>query len=192
MNVHEPMTVLTDYMLTIASAIFAIRLWRSNRLWALAFVFTASGSFFGGTFHGFGPMVTPIAAQALWKATTFSIGLASFYLLIGVKRRRAIAVFAIVKLVAYLSWMISHDAFVWVIVDYATTLVIVGVVQLVWRTPSTRWVIGSIAVSAIAAIVQITGNNVLYHLIQLVGLWLLYRGGTLMNRSTAPPMTQPT
>lgn len=192
MTIHEPMTLATDYMLTIAAAIFAWRLWRTNRMWALAFVFTACGSFFGGTYHGFAPMLLPIAVLLLWKATTFSIGLASFFLLLGSSVKRGIAIFAIVKFVAYISWMITHDEFIWVIADYATTLLIVGIVQLVWRGASTPWVIGSIAVSVVAALVQISGNNDLYHLIQLVGLWLLYRGGKLMNQSTARPTIQPT
>ena len=31
MTIHEPMTLATDYLLTIAAAVFAIRLWRTNR-----------------------------------------------------------------------------------------------------------------------------------------------------------------
>jgi hypothetical protein len=50
--VNEPITMATDYMLAIASTIFAILLWRRDvRLWAIAFLFTACGSFFGGTYH---------------------------------------------------------------------------------------------------------------------------------------------
>ena len=88
----------------------------------------------------------------------------------------------------------------WVIVDYGIALLIVGAVQLWRRGPSTPWVIASIAVSVIGALVQMTGirlhehfnHNDLYHMIQLVALWLLYRGGKLTNPSTAQPTTQPT
>ncbi len=198
MTVSEPMTLATDLMLTVAALVFAAKLWRVNRMWALAFLFTAAGSFFGGIYHGFAPMVTPPAALLLWKATVFSIGLASFFLLMG--SGRALAVIAIVKLVVYMSWMIAHDDFVYVIADYGLTLLIVGIVQFVRRGPSTPWVIASIVVSVIGALVQQSGfalhrhfnHNDLYHVIQLIALWLLFRGGMLMNPSTVPPTNRPT
>jgi hypothetical protein len=182
-TVHEPMTLATDLLLTAAATVFAVRLWRVHRPWALAFLFTAAGSFFGGVHHGFAPTMTPLASLVLWKATVFSIGLASFFLLMG--SGRALAVIAIVKLVVYMSWMITHNEFVYVIADYGLTLLIVGIVQLVRRGPSTPWVIASIVVSVIGALVQQSGfalhrhfnHNDLYHMIQLVALWLLYRGG---------------
>jgi hypothetical protein len=197
MNLHEPTTLATDYLLTIAAAVFAIRLWRTNRQWALAFLFTAAGSFFGGTYHGFGPVVGALAATVLWKLTVFSIGLASFFLVLGSGRQLLLV--ALVKLIVYMSWMTVHSDFVWVVIDYGIALLIVGVVQLVRRGPSTPWVIGSIVVSVLGALVQMSrftlhehfNHNDLYHLIQLVALWLLYRGGRLTNPSTAPPMTPP-
>ena len=104
------------------------------------------------------------------------------------------------KLVVYMRWMITHNDFLYVIADYGLTLLIVGIVMLTRRGPATPWVIGSIVVSVIGALVQQSGfalhrhfnHNDLYHVIQLVALWLLYRGGTLMNPSTAPPTSQPT
>lgn len=189
--VDEPTTLATDYLLTIAAAVFATRLWRTNRMWALAFLFIAAGSFFGGSHHGFAPTLTPLASLALWKVTVFSMGLASFFLLAGSGRRMAVV--AIVKLIVYTSWMITHDAFIYVIADYGLTLLLVGIVQLVWRGPSTPWVIGSIVVSVIAALVQQSGfslhqhfnHNDLYHVIQLGALWLFYRGGMLSASQSA-------
>jgi len=185
-------TLATDYLLTIAAAVFAARLWRTNRMWALAFLFTACGSFFGGTYHGFVPVLAPPVAAALWKATIYSIGLASFFLLAG--SSRALVVVALVKFIIYASWMITHDDFTWVIVDYGVTLLIVAIVV------RSRWVIGSIVVSVIGALVQQSrfalhrhfNHNDLYHVIQLVALWLLYRGGRLMNPSTERPTNRPT
>jgi hypothetical protein len=191
-NVHEPLTLATDYILTIAAAIFAARLWRMNRMWALAFLFTAAGSFFGGSYHGFVRSISSVNGVLLWKATVFSIGLASFFLLAGSHRK--LLPFAVVKLVIYASWMITHNDFVWVIADYGITLLIVGIVV------RTRWVLASIAFSVIAAIVQMSrfalhprfNHNDLYHVIQLIALWLLYRAGMLRNRSTDQPTSQPT
>lgn len=198
MNVQEPMTLATDYLLTIAAAIFGARLWRTNRMWALAFFFTAAGSFLGGTNHGFAQVIGPFPAAVLWKLTILSIGLASFFLLAGTSRK--LVLLAIVKFIVYASWMITHDQFLWVIIDYGVTLLIVGIAMLVKRGPSTPWVIASIVVSVIGAGVQQSGfdlhkhfnHNDLYHVIQLFALWLLYRGGMLMSRSTEQPSTRPT
>jgi hypothetical protein len=198
MNVHEPMTLATDYLLTIAAAVFSIRLWRTNRNWALAFLFTAAGSFLGGTYHGFFPVMDLWASIVLWKMTVFSIGLASFFLVIGTSRE--LLLLALVKLIIYMSWMTMHGGFIWVIADYGIALLIVGIVLLLRRGPSTPWVIGSIGVSVIGALVQMSrfslhehfNFNDLYHVIQLVALWLLYRGGKLMNPSTVPPTIRPT
>ena len=198
----EPTTLVTDYLLFVAALVFAVRLWRGFRAWSLAFVFTALASLLGGTYHGFVHVLTPFAADVTWKATVFSIGLASFFFLLGTAH--ALAAFAVVKLILYTSWMITHDAFVWVILDYGVTLLIIAAVQIAaWireRAPSAPWVIGSIAVSIIGALVQASGftlhrhfnHNDLYHVIQLVALWLLYRGGRLMMSSTSRPMTPPT
>lgn len=191
MSLAEPMTFATDMLLAIAAFVFSARLWRVNRMWALAFLFTGFGSFFGGTHHGFAPMMSPLTALLSWKATVFSIGIASFFLLAGSHRKLQIV--AIMKLIVYISWMITHNDFVYVIVDYGLTLLIVGIVV------RTRWVLGSIVLSVLGALVQQStlalpplNHNDIYHVIQLIALWLLYRGGRLMNRSTAPPTTQPT
>lgn len=208
MIVHEPMTLATDYLLAIASTIFAMRLWRVHRLWALAFLFTACGSFFGGTSHGFAPMLERLARVTLWKATVFSIGLASFFLLIGTAKRtargrwKALVPFAVIKLVIYLSWMITHDGFVWVIADYGLTLLMVGALVLMPRDRDTLCVLDSIALSVVGALIQMSrfslhayfNYNDLYHVIQVVALWFLYRGGMLMsamNRSTERPTIPP-
>lgn len=182
MNVKEPMTLATDYLLCVAAAVFAARSWRTNRMFALAFLCTALASFFGGTYHGL------LQSPVLWKATVFSVGFASFFLLAAYLPR-----IAVVKLVAYTSWMIVHDDFLWVIVDYGITLLLVGAMQLVRRGPATPWILGSIAVSVLGAIVQQQrfalhqhfNHNDLYHLIQIAGLWLLYRGGLLAGVTTS-------
>lgn len=192
------MTLATDCLLCIAAAIFAVRLWRVNRMWALAFVFTSLGSLAGGVYHGFAPVTAPITVLVLWKTAVFSIALASFFLLAG--SGRILTMIGIVKLVVSVSWMITHNDFGFVIADYGVTLLLIGIAQLVHRQPSTKWVLDSIAVSIVAALVQQSGfdlhrhfnHNDLYHLIQLVALWLLYRGGMLMNPATAPPSTRPT
>jgi hypothetical protein len=185
------MTLATDYLIAIAALIFAWRLRGTHRLWSLAFVCTALAALLGGTYHGFVPHLAPLAAIALWKATIFSVGFASFFLLLATSRR--LAPFAVVKLVLYTSWMIAHDDFVWVIADYGVSLLVLAAIQLAaWlrhRAASAPWILASVAVSMLAAAVQASGltlhqhfnHNDLYHVIQLVALWLMYRGAGEME-----------
>lgn len=183
MTVHEPMTVATDYMLAVATAMFAPLAWRHGaRLWALMFAFAAAGSLFGGTYHG-------TAVALWWKPTVYSIGLASFFLLLAATPNRAVHTLALVKFMVYASWMITHDSFLWVIVDYGISLIIVLSLQLyAWvreDAASAPWIVEGVVVAVIAAAVQqapIRWHNDLYHLIQLVSLWLMYRGATVMDR----------
>ena len=199
MTIHEPMTLATDYLLGAAAVLFAAKLWHAHRMWALAFLFTAAASFFGGTFHGIAQVTW------LWKATVLSVGVASFFLLAGYSRK--FAAIAVVKLIVYSSWMIGHDDFVWVIADYGTTLILVGVATAVRRERATPWILGSIGVSVVGAVVQMSGmklhahfnHNDLYHVIQTVALWMLYRGGRELagdapatTSETGRPTIQPT
>jgi hypothetical protein len=179
---HEPMTVFTDYLLAMAAGWFGYRLWRAQkRLWAFAFFFTAAASILGGTYHG-------LAYEPLWKPTVYAVGLASLFLLAGLGR--PFMVFGLLKFAVYAVWMATHDDFKYVIYDYGTTLMIVGVVGLFKRS---WWIVGSVAVSVLAAAVQQSGlalhrhfnHNDLYHLIQIVALWMLMKSATA--RSTTPP-----
>ena len=177
---HDPMALATDYLLGAAAIVFALRLWYVHRMWALAFVFTGLAAFLGGTYHAFAE-----GNVLLWKAVVYSVGIASFFLLSG-SGGRWIRIFAAAKLAAYLVWMATHDDFMWVIADYGLTLLIVGVLHIVRRSPATPWVLSSIGVSIVGALVQqarLTVHpywfdfNDLYHVIQIVALWMLYRAG---------------
>lgn len=206
MTIHEPMTMATDYLLCAAALMFGVSLWRANvRPWAFAFFFTAAASLAGGTYHGLLP------EHWLWKTTVYAVGLASFFLLSGAVvasvngvARRMLMTLAVVKFMAYATWMIAHDRFVNVIADYGSALLLVAILQIhAWRkrrAPSAPWVLASIIVSILGALVQQSGltlhrhfnYNDLYHVIQLVALWLLWRGGRLLTmsetvRPTSPP-----
>ena len=208
MTIHEPMTMVTDLVLAAACVVFSISLWRAAfRPWSLAFAFTALGTLTGALYHGIGPQLHPRVDAALWKATVYSVGLASFFLLTGAavastsgRTRRAVGLFALAKFCLFATWMIMHDDFTWVILDYGTSmLVIAALFAAVWRLPASRRVIASVVVAIVAAVIQqarisITpqfDHNALYHVVQLYSLWLLYRGGIMMSE-TSRSMIQPT
>ena len=102
------------------------------------------------------------------------------------------ALFA-VQFAVYAVWTIWHDDFVYVILEYVPAMVFVAAVSL-WRWfghgwAGGPWVVGGILVSFLAVGVQASGfalhqhfnHNDLYHVIQMVGFYLLYRGGGMLE-----------
>ena len=116
MTISEPTTLITDYMLGTLSELCAVLLIKQNRVlrhrsvqwWAFAWLAAAVASYAGGTYHGFQHALEPAVAAVLWKVTTISMGVASFFLLTsaitsafaGQDRRWLIAAAAL-KLVIY-------------------------------------------------------------------------------------------
>lgn len=198
----------TDYVLVALCGFFAWRLWRvgksteqvSGMLWAAGFVCFGLASFTGGTFHGFSTLFSEAALQELWKVTAYAIGLASFFLLTGtlsacvVPSARRFAMFIpYAQLIVYLLWMATHDDFRYVIYDYAFTNLGIMALQLyagvTSRAMSAPWLVGGVLVSFLAATVQVNGiaphhdfnHNHLYHLIQMGGMYLFYRGALVLR-----------
>ena len=202
MTITEPATLLTDYLLTVLTASFAVSLWRaskrsrqvSQRQWAFAFAASAAAALLGGSWHGFHTLLQPAILQILWRGTTCAIGLAGLLLLLGALRAvldnpwcdRIIRI-AIAKFLIYMVVVNLYDAYYIVIADYAPNLLAVLLLSIIRLKSATfaRWSATGILVAFIAAAVQVSGvslheqfnHNDLYHLIQAISFWLLYRAG---------------
>jgi hypothetical protein len=188
MTIHEPMTLLTDYVLAGVTAWLCFLLSKhseihsSRKFWALAFAALALGAFLGGTWHGF------VQNDLLWKATLLAVGVASFAMLAGSacavlsgRVRSFVLAFAVVKLIIYSGWMLVHDEFIFVVVDTGVAFAAVALLHI-WKLNG--WILAGVAVSVAAALVQASGfalhqhfnHNDLYHVIQIVAMVLFYRG----------------
>jgi hypothetical protein len=206
--ITEPTTLATDYVLGALCAALAWRLHavaratnqRSVGLWALAFAATAFGSFAGGTYHGFSTVMPSGVAAAIWTLTTMAVGLAACLLLSAAltaavrPRARRWALFGVwAQYVVYATWMLRHDAFVNVIVEYGAAMLMILLLQIATpglrRAPSARWIVAGVVVTIAAAAVQQSGfdlhrnlnHNDLQHLVQMVAVSLLYKGGTKLR-----------
>jgi len=179
---NEATTVLTDYALAAVSIFLGSKLVGKSRLWAVAFLALGLGAALGGTWHGFWEN------DALWKATTLSVGVASFGMVAGSALattsgalQRLLVGFALGKMAAYCAWMLYHDDFIWVIADTGSALLIVALLHL-WRFNG--WMLAGVAVSVFAGLAQASGfalherfnHNDLYHVLQTAAMFLLYRG----------------
>ena len=218
MTISEPTTLITDYLLGTLSEVCGVLLLKQNmllrqasvRFWAMSLFAAASASYVGGTYHGFQHAMDPQMAVVLWKVTTISMGVASFFLLAaaftaafsGQDRRWLIAA-AGLKLVIYAAWMLDHDEFRWVIYDYGSTLAIVLLLVMTDRTRGVAghrgYIASGIFVSIAAAAVQQSGfrlhqhfnHNDLMHVIQMGGVWLLYLGGARLRDAGGASGDQP-
>lgn len=203
----EPMTMLTDFMITGYVILPIWKLWNTppgagwsnvkpaKTRWAWAFVMIGLGAFFGGVAHGFKNLLSPEQIHLAWKLSNFTIGLTSFFLLLALaemyfslKWRRVFIAIASVKLIAYLVVMSQKNEFLFVIMDYLPVLLIVlGVSLYQWlqqNDPAAPLFAVGVLISLAAAAVQMSGfalhqhmnHNDIFHLIQIVGLHMFYRG----------------
>ena len=202
------MTLATDYLLGLLSIILGWRAAREGaatsrkapRWFGAALGATAIGSFAGGTYHGFAPALAQSTAALLWKATTLAMGGASFLLTAAAmtsafsgRPRRWLIRAAAVKLLIYSLWMLTHDDFLYVIVEYGSSLLIVLSLVAANRlegAPRLRACLsGGIVVSIVAAAIQQSGirlhrhfnHNDLMHVVQMGAVWLLYQGGRRLH-----------
>lgn len=202
--ITEPTTLATDYALAGLTAWLGWCLrararqtrQRSVGLWVLAFAATAIASFAGGTYHGFVTVLPPSVAAITWKVATIATGVAACLLLSAVlmssfrgEMRRSLLMAVWVQFVGYLAWMLGHDDFLYVIIEYGSAMLVVFLLQLFNRTgglsPARGWIMAGVATTLAAAAIQQSGfdvhqhlnHNDLQHLVQMFGVWFLYKGG---------------
>lgn len=200
-KVAEPTTTVTDALLAAESLLLSALLFHHYAegggvpaaLWAGGFVATGISAAAGGVYHGF-PEWSAGVRSALWKCVIYSVGLTSLLLFSGSAiattsgpARLALVSAAAVQFCVYAVWMIRHNEFKYIILDYVPAMLGILVLQLFHFQQSSPWIIGGILVSFAAAGIQLSGfrrrlpfnHNDLYHLVQMLAMYLLYRGALL-------------
>jgi hypothetical protein len=150
----------------------------------------ALGAFLGAISHGIGPYLSPVLQDSVWKFTTYSIGIMSYFMVLTmlhhlfdypvVLRWRWIL---ITLIIIYLTIVTINDNFINVIRFYVPLMVIVVIGLLyTWltiNTDGTDMIILGILISFIAAGVQQSrivlhehmNYNDIAHFIQMVAMW---------------------
>lgn len=205
--ISEPMTLFTDYLIMAQCLYFFFALRRVNinhessiRLISWAFFFISVAAFAGGTVHGFRPVLSAGAEDFLWVMTLYSTGVVSFLFSLGVARsvmhprwNGVVAALFGIKLVLFVSWVTVRSEFLLVIIDYGTAMLMVLAFMLYsrvhWKLGNEIWFFWGILVLAVGAMVQVGGvsphehfnHNDLYHVIQMLGFYLFFRGACNMT-----------
>jgi hypothetical protein len=206
LRITEPATMLTDFAIAIVCTAFASGVvqvaagWGARDLWALSFAAAAAAAVVGGVVHGFALHLGPTVKQRLWKATQYLMGLTALAILAaavaaftGPDIRPWLLAAAVAKFAAYAAVVSRRDDYLVVVMDYGASMIALAVLAAVaWaRTGAAAapWLVAGVAVSGIAAAVQVGkvtphprfNHNDLYHVIQLVALYLFFRGGVLLG-----------
>ena len=201
-QITEPMTMATDYLLVVSLIILARLLWKNpdgvvqatRRWWAGTFALSALAAAIGGTYHGFKTHIPELVVTVVGRGTLVAIVGASACLLFAVILNRsptARKVFwgrvVVTKAIVSLLIALTLNVFWVVVADYLLSMVIVGWVYKSAGGQPRKWVLAGIGIALVAAMIQVGrlaphpsfNHNDLYHMIQLFSFYLLYRGARL-------------
>lgn len=203
----EPTTTLTDYVLAALTGAFALLLVRRGLaigdagvvVWGGAFAATAAAALVGGTVHGFATRLGEARKRMLWLTTLVLTGLVGFCLIVGAAialapalLREALVALAALKLAGALFLLVRRQDFRFLLYDAGVSLLVVLALVLLaaWRgpAPGAGWIAAGAGLSLVAAAVQQSGitlhrhfnHNDLFHVIQMLASYLLFRGGMEM------------
>ena len=196
MTIHEPATLLTDYLLALLGAWCGWYLGRdanpAQRYWSRALWLTAAAAWIGGTHHGFGPALGEGASEALWRATLLLISLTSVAMSLTLVRelaptaqRRRWGWLVWIKFAGFAAVAVAYPLFVVAVADYGMSMLALAsaasFADRPWRAP----MFAAVILSALAATVQQMqwgfgarfNHNDVYHVIQGAAVFLFYRAG---------------
>ena len=171
--IYEPMTTITDVLIAIIAlyyareltAIYFYQFLKVQYHWIWTFRMLSLGALLGAISHGIGPYFHPVVGDLVWKFTTYSIGIMSYFMVLTmlhhlfdypvVLRLRWIL---IALIIIYLTIVTINDNFINVIRFYVPLMVIVVIgLFYTWLTVNadgTDMIILGILISFIAAVVQ--------------------------------------
>ena len=207
---YEPMTTITDVVIAVfalyyskeLTTIYLTQLLNVQYHWIWTFRMLALGALLGAISHGIGPHFSPALRDLVWKFTTYSIGIMSYFMVLTmlhhlfeyqiVLRLRWVLVALIIIYIAVVS---INDDFINVIRFYVPLmiLVIAGLLYtwLTINSDGTNMIILGILFTFIGAGVQQSGillhehmnHNDIAHFIQMVAMWCFYQGSLVLKDS---------
>ena len=206
--IYEPMTTITDILIAIVAlyysreltVLYLHQLLNVQYHWIWTFRMLSLGALLGAISHGIGPHFSPTLRDLVWKFTTYSIGIMSYFMVLTmlhnlfdypvVLRWRWIL---IALIIIYLTIVTINDNFINVIRFYVPLMIIVVIgllyTLLTVNAEGTNMIILGILISFIAAGVQQSrivlhehmNYNDIAHFIQMVAMWCFYRGSLVLK-----------
>jgi hypothetical protein len=206
--IYEPTTFITDLILAGMGVYFANRLadvyWQTFHPFhynlTIGLYMFALGAFLGGISHGFGPHFSLTIKDIVWKGALVMVGLTTCYMLLSAfsaafpyERYKLLRWIAFLATGVYIFIIIRDSNFANVIRFYAPAMIIVFLLMLYLymdgNSPGSGYFLLGLIITLAGAAVQQSGftvhkhfnHNDLFHVIQMIGLWYLYKGGMILR-----------
>jgi len=194
----QPYVALTDYGLSLECIAFSflltpVQLFRGARFWLFVFFASlAASSLIGGTVHGFFEQPSFFGDHILWPMTMLGIGVTALAAtqaakeLLDPKVKSAFADLLIYGAFCIYCGVVLfiNSSFLIAILGYLPAIVILGfaLIKNYFRTRSKPFLFGFLGLSVIlfasaiqqAKILDASQRNVMYHLLQAVGLFMIF------------------
>ncbi len=205
--VYEPMTVFTDILITIFGIWFGriIYMWFTVRLMEVHFHFgnyfflVAFTAFTGALFHAFYPEYETIR-DFLWKLTMLGMVLSVFAMLMGTayyvlpfETVQWVKWVILASMIPFIVWFyVDHDLMNAVKLYIPSTILVMVIMAYGWLGKgdiANAWILGGLLVTLCGASFTVTkigfhqhfNHNDIFHIIQIVGMYLIYRGSMLLS-----------
>jgi hypothetical protein len=201
----EQVTAITDFFLGLVASYAVYKLSTladfKSQVWMWCFALLAFASFLGVIAHGLA--MSQKTNDRLWMPLNLSLGLALGIFVVGAvfdllgeeSARTILPVMLFLGVIFFLITIIFPGSFLTFIVYEAIAMIFAlgSYLFLFFKgTPHAGWMAAGIFVTIVAAIAQATGkagksifwyfdNNGIFHLIQIIGLGLLYAGLCLQS-----------
>jgi len=216
LELTRPAVSLTDYAIAVECAVFAVLLARQAaadqvlRKWlVLFFVSIAAASLLGGTMHGFFEYSTSPIRTILWIATLMAILVTSFatwsiaaIIQLQSRASRRVQGFALAQILvlSVVVLFISREFVIAIVAYLPATLFLLIALSLAYRRrreSALAWGVAGLVLTFLGAAVQqlriavhpvYLDHNALYHVIQFVALWMIYRSARWI--SAAQPIVR--
>ena len=207
-GITEPMTVLTNLVLALFALALTARLGYAAAAegkvatFALAgaFMATAISALFGAVAHGVDPRTDADARKRVWRLALYATGLIGAAIVASVAFfaappgavRTGVLIVAGLKLLALWVAVTLRPEFRVAAADNAGALAVLlaGAIYVWVRFDSSAapWLLAGVFVSVVAGVIQARrigihrhfNHNDLFHVVQLVALYLFFRGGVLL------------
>jgi len=208
MIIHEPATLLTDYLLAFLGALLACRLKKESSLenpaalwWHRSLILLSLSAFVGGSYHGFAANFPSFIDELWWRVVLwiicgvgFSLGRGLIAEVVAKNRQDVWNQIILMKFVASSILGILFPFFFIAIIDYGSVMVAWLAAAFITRRAWSGWIIFAVSLSGIAAWIQQShssyidhfNHNDLFHLVQAIALVGFYRAARVIQKQELP------
>lgn len=211
----EPDVTLTDFALAVACIYFGVVVSKVSfktavlkKLWTMFFYSVAAGAITGGLVHGYFLDQASIGYRVLWPMTLIAIGVTSSttwvlagYFIFGERQLKLFKFYAIISFLVHVAIVLFvSQKFIVVILNYLPPITVLfvmsGIRFLRTKFKPYFWIALGLGICFVASYLQHAeiaidpryfNHNSTFHLVQGLGLFVVFRGAKATNLIASTP-----